>query len=781
VIKVRNKKKAISAEEFMKYCTENGLEKEIGLIKEMLEEIGRIQDEVILDELTGPGIAEELRKLKGSSDTKGKGKATTIEDEFEEKDINIEQFLSSENSDSEKESELSTEEESEPEEINVNMALEYNFKCDYYDGKEDPNDWINEFKRVAEINNWVDDDNNNCDALKMGIVHLKGDVKEWYNSLGTKPTRFSGGANNGIKLTEMLKANFPRQEIRETRAQNFENICQYVGESAESYIERIRKTVKGIGNEISNSGKARIAIKGTLPAIYSFAVIAGKNSTLEEAFESIRRGELAALGQAQQLSPSVEDYSRENEMLRKIRKEKKEEDIDDLTKMMKEMKVALMKLESGSGNNNWKKDIECYKCKRRGHYASECREIMEISCYACGRKGHISRNCRNNKNDGNRNEGNNRNNRNSRNNERNLNCIIREYSSKGSDEYNEGDMSDEESSSDEDYEKRVYIGKNDRILRSESQRERGIKRRKEIDDSDNDENMEEAEENNRKFDNQVWSNINTGNFGNGNRNVVNKRLAAIQKAQEVKRKKNKCRRCNSIGHWIHECPTLTKEERQWYERERQRNKEKRKEKMKKQVEFEEEFDILNSPSGLTMKQAMRYIPAYRKSVKGLTREKGSEKNMEYMERQGKSRSSVMRCNAGIEGMIVEAIIDSGAEVTAISRGLMDRLMYEIDEPSDIIIKSANDTKKRSLGRIRNIEVLLEGVEVIISVEVIENPEELLILGNNWIEKNVKNIDIENSEMRFKGRYGIKIIPIEMTREIGYEEEYEEEDLEESFC
>src|SRR5213080_378647 len=108
----------------------------------------------------------------------------------------------------------------------------------------------------------------------------------------------------------------------------------------------------------------------------------------------------------------------------------------------------------------------------------------------------------------------------------------------------------------------------------------------------------------------------------------------------------------------------------------------------------------------------------------------------------------MRCEAVIEWKIVEAIMDSGAEVTAISRGLMRKIGYQIDEPSKIIIKSANDQRDRSLGKINQLEILLEE-EVITDVEVIENSDELLILGNDWIRKNVKNIDIENKEMRIK--------------------------------
>src|SRR5437763_1430228 len=141
----------------------------------------------------------------------------------------------------------------------------------------------------------------------------------------------------------------------------------------------------------------------------------------------------------------------------------------------------------------------------------------------------------------------------------------------------------------------------------------------------------------------------------------NKRMDAIKKALAGKRKKNKCKRCGGIGHFVPDCPTLTEGEKKWYGEERQRNKEKRKEKWKKYVGFEEEFDIMSARCGLTVGQAMKFIPSYR--------------------------------------------------------------------------------------------------------------------------KNVKNIDIDNEEMRIKGKYGTRVIPIEFTREIDdKEEEYEsEEDMREAYC
>src|SRR2546423_14739390 len=127
---------------------------------------------------------------------------------------------------------------------------------------------------------------------------------------------------------------------------------------------------------------------------------------------------------------------------------------------------------------------------------------------------------------------------------------------------------------------------------------------------------------------------------------------------------------------------------------------------------------------------MKFIPAYKKHVKRIFRKGKQGENINYIKPSEGERSSVMRCNAGMEGKVIKAIIDSGAEITAMSRGLMEKLGYEIEEPSNIIIKSANDQKERSLRIIKREEILLEGEEVITDMEVIENLDELLILEND---------------------------------------------------
>src|SRR5204863_8488925 len=130
------------------------------------------------------------------------------------------------------------------------------------------------------------------------------------------------------------------------------------------------------------------------------------------------------------------------------KKDVKSEEIDELTKAMKEMKIQLMKSFNGGnsyekrdrGYNNNKREIICYRCGKKGHYSSNCEEEGEMKCYNCGKNGHMAKAC---KNKGNQTG------YSAKNRKRNLN-YIGIHSSEGR------RIREDESSSDEDDEKRVY-------------------------------------------------------------------------------------------------------------------------------------------------------------------------------------------------------------------------------------------------------------------------------------------------------------------------------------
>src|SRR5439155_14419942 len=166
-----------------------------------------------------------------------------------------------------------------------------------------------------------------------------------------------------------------------------------------------------------------------------------------------------------------------------------------------------------------RKDIKCYNCGKMGHYVSTCREKNQLEY-------------------------------NKKNNERHLN-YIGIHSSEGS------RILDDEFSSDEDEEKRVYsistrsqkyenAGTNTRRNKTDNFQQRKMNKLAENDKRRlNSESRRELELLDEDSEDEVMA------------NKGNKRINAIIKALEGKRKKNKCQRCGGIGHFVLDCPTLT--------------------------------------------------------------------------------------------------------------------------------------------------------------------------------------------------------------------------------
>src|SRR5436305_897975 len=132
---------------------------------------------------------------------------------------------------------------------------------------------------------------------------------------------------------------------------------------------------------------------------------------------------------------------------------------------------------------------------------------------------------------------------------------------------------------------------------------------------------------------------------------------------------------------------------------------------------------------------------------------------------------------------IDEIIDTGAAISAMTRSLMEELGYKINRSSDVVIVTADGTKSRSLGKIVDMELTLNGVDTIVTVQVIESKDRTLILGNDWLKKVKAQIDMDKGKINIKGKKGFIDIPVEffiMKDEMNeeYEEKYEDEKLRE---
>jgi hypothetical protein len=118
--------------------------------------------------------------------------------------------------------------------------------------------------------------------------------------------------------------------------------------------------------------------------------------------------------------------------------------------------------------------------------------------------------------------------------------------------------------------------------------------------------------------------------------------------------------------------------------------------------------------------------------------------------------------------------------------LAKKLGLNIDKPSKLIVTTANGSRVRVLGQITEARIIIQHVSVPVELQVIESPQDTLLLGVDWCRKTKMNLDFSTQTA------SISYVTKRATFNILFEEgmvderenldqvldEYEEEDLDE---
>ena len=313
---------------------------------------------------------------------------------------------------------------------------------------------VKKFTRAAIANNWVGDARVGYAAAK-----LDGSAAEWFEKDQELPDANGGWINAWDNQTDgntiarsfvtKFKAEFISEEAKREKKREWYfqwgNMKQLPGENIDAYTKRYQKLIRNAEKEITEDEKVIVYQEG-LSSIYYANAIAMTSANLAEAIRNAKNSERGIL---RQTFPE-QKQEQPNKIYQEIqKKDVKSEEIDELTKAMKEMKIQLMKSFNGGNsyekrnrgyNNDNRREIICYRCEKKGHYSSNCEEEGEMKCYNCGKSGHMAKACKNKGNQTGYSV---------KNRERNLN-YIGIHSSEGR------RIQEDEFSSDEDDEKRVY-------------------------------------------------------------------------------------------------------------------------------------------------------------------------------------------------------------------------------------------------------------------------------------------------------------------------------------
>ena len=199
-----------------------------------------------------------------------------------------------------------------------------------------------------------------------------------------------------------------------------------------------------------------------------------------------------------------------------------------------------------------------------------------------------------------------------------------------------------------------------------------------------------------------------------------------------------------------------------------------------------EFNVANYlsqlPCGLSVGQVAHEIPKYRSGlIKAVrrTREKdpkdSREANLADSDGELTSAAKYTLC---VARQAVTAIIDSGATTCIITKPLLDKLGYNINRNSKMLVLTANGAKAKSLGIVDNVEILIGSIRVLTSFQVLESKDSILILGNDWLRNNNAMLDWNKEILTLRQNGRSMKVPVHFTKASKMtirEEEYESED------
>ncbi|OMH83042.1 hypothetical protein AX774_g3457 [Zancudomyces culisetae] len=128
---------------------------------------------------------------------------------------------------------------------------------------------------------------------------------------------------------------------------------------------------------------------------------------------------------------------------------------------------------------------------------------------------------------------------------------------------------------------------------------------------------------------------------------------------------------------------------------------------------------------------------------------------------------VTNCRTTIEILGTECltVLDTGAACSVISRLLVEKLQYKVDASSAESIITADGARHNTLGKIHNLPIKI--AEELFDTEVIimNIPNNILILGIDWMRKYKANMDVQKQKITISKQYVTVELPFTTDGEV----------------
>ena len=193
---------------------------------------------------------------------------------------------------------------------------------------------------------------------------------------------------------------------------------------------------------------------------------------------------------------------------------------------------------------------------------------------------------------------------------------------------------------------------------------------------------------------------------------------------------------------------------------------KRKPRIQKHYAYNAWADIGARKADITISQLLQIAPAAKSQMQfGIRISKPPTTRIaataETTEFDTRKTSAYAICH--IENASANAIIDTGAGGCIISKPLVDRLGWSIEEPTRMAFTTANGETATPLGKIRDIPIRFGNATIPVDCIVVDTATYDLILGNEWLAKAKATVDLNAEAMRISWKGKRYEIPLNLDR------------------
>src|SRR6201985_1103138 len=130
--------------------------------------------------------------------------------------------------------------------------------------------------------------------------------------------------------------------------------------------------------------------------------------------------------------------------------------------------------------------------------------------------------------------------------------------------------------------------------------------------------------------------------------------------------------------------------------------------------------------------------------------------------------------------MMPCIIDTGAGGCIISKVMLERLGWEIEEVTSMTIVVADRHIAIPLGKIHELPIRFGKLIIPTSAIVVDTTSYDLVIGNNWLKRTRAVVDLGASKMRITWKGRKYEIPIDLTRGIRPQMVESDDEAEEHF-